>query len=269
MFVAVDIGGTNARVATYHQADPYSMVSRHQFKITGDFHQDLYELVTLIVTVLDGTAPTGIGLGIAGALDEERSRVVAAGNLAHWVGQPFKTELEQRFEVPVTVGNDAYVNVLAELVFAEAPDDVLGITWGSGVGGCFGRTAAEPGHVIVDPQADNPECGCGRRGCLESFAGGAKIEQKWGLTHAGEMNEEQLTEVVEAMAQGLASILCAHPAPTVIFAGGVATKQPGWIDRIHARTAEVYGMGAMPEFRPATYGEDTGLAGALALLADQ
>lgn len=271
MFIAIDIGGTNGRVVPYATtSSPDGLLPPVRFKTSGDYETDLMRLFEAIedCQVDSEDSIEAIGLGIAGALSEDNSQVVAAGNLKHWVLRPFKNQLESQFQAPVTLGNDAYVNVLAELVYGSAPDDVLGITWGSGLGGCHGRTPAEPGHVIVDPRADNPPCGCPRSGCLESFVGGAKIEQKYGVDHAGLIDQDQLTEVIEAMADGLTSVLYAHPAPLVIFAGGVANKQPGWVKRIHDRLAQDYMLDPVPEFRIATFGENTGLVGALALLAD-
>lgn len=271
MFVAIDIGGTNCRVAAYDSvnANPRRWIDSSTFKMTGDYKEELAKLIEAIDDCKD-ISIEGIGIAIAGALNADQSEVVAAGNLSHWIGQRFRAELEEEFNVDVTVGNDAYCNTLAELTFAGASEQTLGITWGSGVGGCFGRVPAEPGHVIVDPSVSgNPVCGCGRIGCMESFAGGSKIEQKYGVKHAGLITPRQQDRVINAMASGLTSILCAHPAQRVIFSGWIACHQPDWVGEIYERVRSQYKMGVIPTFHVATFREHTGLVGALALLTDQ
>jgi glucokinase len=62
---------------------------------------------------------------------------------------------------------------------------VLGVFWGTGVGGGLilngqrwtGRgAAAEIGHVVV--VIDGLPCGCGRKGCMEAYAGRGRMEER-------------------------------------------------------------------------------------------
>lgn len=131
----------------------------------------------------------GVGVGAPGVSD------VAAGTLAHarnvvadWDAPfPLVARLATRVGAPVTLGNDVQVAVQAEVVLGAGRglSSLLGVWWGTGVGGGVvlggevwrGRGAAgELGHTLV--KRGGPRCGCGRRGCLEAYAGRASMERR-------------------------------------------------------------------------------------------
>ncbi|HNV69458.1 MAG TPA: ROK family protein, partial [Candidatus Ozemobacteraceae bacterium] len=84
------------------------------------------------------------------------------------------------FGCPVFVGNDVDVGTFGEYSFGAGKGGrcVLGVFPGTGIGGgCVyegnllrGKTGSilEIGHIQV--QRDGPQCGCGRRGCIEAIA---------------------------------------------------------------------------------------------------
>ena len=85
------------------------------------------------------------------------------------------------------LGNDVQVATDAEFQLGAARDfdSVLGVFWGTGVGGGLvldgkpwvGRgSAGEIGHVVV--RRDGARCPCGRRGCMEAYAGRAAMEAR-------------------------------------------------------------------------------------------
>ena len=125
-----------------------------------------------------------VGAGIAGLVDT--SGVLRLGpNLPGVVEFPFRTELEARLGVPVTVDNDATCAMWAEHErgAARGTTEAVLVTLGTGIGGgqvTGGRLqrgangfAGEPGHMVVDP--NGPLCPCGRRGCWERFASGSGL----------------------------------------------------------------------------------------------
>jgi glucokinase len=122
-----------------------------------------------------------VGIGAAGFVDEERSSVLFAPNLA-WRDEPLQKEVEARIGVPVIVENDANAAVWAETILgaARGQDHVMLVAVGTGIGAGIvingqlyrGRwgIAGEPGHYRVVP--DGRLCGCGNRGCWEQYASG-------------------------------------------------------------------------------------------------
>ncbi len=128
----------------------------------------------------------GVGVGSPGQIDHDAGTVSHAGNLPDWLGTvavagPMRTALG----VPIELANDVQVGVLAEsqLGAGRPYTSMLGVFCGTGVGGgivvndqlWLGRGAAgEVGHMVVEP--DGAPCPCGRRGCLEAYAGRAAME---------------------------------------------------------------------------------------------
>lgn len=125
-------------------------------------------------------SPTAVGGGIPGVIHEGEALTVP--NLPGWNDQiDLASELRRQLRVSVSLGNDVNVGLLGEWVAGAAHDveTVLGVWMGTGVGAGLildGRpfngsrgAAGELGHVIVRP--GGALCSCGRRGCVEAYAG--------------------------------------------------------------------------------------------------
>jgi len=108
-------------------------------------------------------------------------------------GREVGHELEAALGCPVTLGNDVQVATDAEFALGAGRryDSLLGVFWGTGVGGGLvldrrpwvGRGAAgEIGHIVVNRHG--AQCPCGRRGCLEAYAGRGPMEQRAREAHA-------------------------------------------------------------------------------------
>ncbi|MGH2982634.1 MAG: ROK family protein [Solirubrobacterales bacterium] len=130
----------------------------------------------------------GAGVGSPGDADEETGVVSDARNLPGWNRSfPLGAYLADQLGVPVSVGNDVQVAVQGEFELGAAKefDTTLGVWWGTGVGGglildgkpWLGRgAAAEIGHLVV--KRGGARCTCGRRGCMEAYAGRMAMELK-------------------------------------------------------------------------------------------
>ena len=112
--------------------------------------------------------------------------VTSARNLPGWDGTfALASALEDALGAKVKLGNDVQVATDAEFKLgAGRPyDSLLGVFWGTGVGGGVvldgkpwpGRGGAgEIGHMVVE--MGGARCTCGRRGCMEAYAGRAAME---------------------------------------------------------------------------------------------
>jgi glucokinase len=135
----------------------------------------------------------GVGVGSPGDVDAEKGTVTSARNLPGWEGSfPLADELSRALGTRVALGNDVQVATDAEaLLGAGRPyPSLLGVFWGTGVGGGIvldgrpwvGRGAAgEIGHVVV--KRDGARCTCGRRGCMEAYAGRGSMELRARAKH--------------------------------------------------------------------------------------
>jgi glucokinase len=134
------------------------------------------------------SALAGIGVGSPGDVDERAGTVGNARNLPDWMGTfELAAVLKDKLGATVHVGNDVQVATQAEFELgAGRPyDSLLGVMWGTGVGGglilngkpWLGRGGAgEIGHMVV--KRNGAHCPCGRRGCMEAYAGRAAMEAR-------------------------------------------------------------------------------------------
>ncbi len=146
----------------------------------------------------------GVGVGSPGDVDSAAGSVARAGNLPDWE-KPFAlaAELSRRLDgVEVALGNDVSVATWAEFELGAGRPyrSLLGVFWGTGVGGGLvldgapwhGRGAAgEIGHTVV--RREGARCPCGRRGCVEAYAGRRAMEQRARRRHDEGVETELFT----------------------------------------------------------------------------
>lgn len=149
-----------------------------------------------------GGRVVGVGVSVPGVIRQADGCVRFAPNLG-WVDEPFGELLSGGVDLPVHVGNDADLGVLAEHLrgVARGYDDVVFIAGEVGVGGGLivgghpllgaGGYAGEVGHMTVRPQGR--ACRCGARGCWETEIGSSAIARAMGL------REVSTGEVIQAL----------------------------------------------------------------------
>ena len=136
-----------------------------------------------------------VGVGSPGTVDAAAGTVSSAKNLPGWTGTyPLAKQLRKRLGTGVALGNDVQVATDAEAALGAGRDhdSMLGVFWGTGVGGglvlggrpWLGRGGAgEIGHVVV--KVGGAQCPCGRRGCMEAYAGRNALER-----HARDLHDK-------------------------------------------------------------------------------
>ena len=145
--------------------------------------QILEEIEALVQALLTRTERSlsdvsAIGVGMSGLVDHETGVVLWSPHLSIR-NLALKAVIEERFNLPALIDNDANVLTLAELWFGvgRAMSDFVVVTIEHGVGmgvvlnnrlfrGSRGM-GLELGHTKV--QLDGALCRCGRRGCLEAY----------------------------------------------------------------------------------------------------
>lgn len=253
----------------------------------------------------------GVGVGSPGAVDAKAGVVAEAKNLPGWdEPYPMADALSEMTGVPTRLANDVDVGVQAEFKLGAGKDasSLLGVWWGTGVGGGIvldgepwtGRGAAgEIGHVVV--KKDGARCPCGRRGCMEAYAGRKAMEAKARkLVEQGEKTDlfkimekkgksrlqsgiwaralgredrvavKLLDRAVEAMGAGVASAVNVLDVETVVIGGGLGTRlgEP-YVERIReAMMPHLFVSDRPPAVLPAQLGDLGGAIGAALLVED-
>lgn len=178
--IGVDVGGT--KVAAGAVDERGKIVEKVKRATPAARPDDTADVIADVVLELQGRHDvSAVGIGAAGFVDETRSTVLFAPNLA-WRDEQVKKRVEERIGRPVVVENDANAALWAEAKLGAARDQqhAMLITVGTGIGGAImidGKlyrghwgVAGEPGHYRVVP--DGRLCGCGNRGCWEQYASG-------------------------------------------------------------------------------------------------
>ncbi|MDP8968842.1 MAG: ROK family protein, partial [Actinomycetota bacterium] len=129
-----------------------------------------------------------VGVGSPGTVDAAQGSISNAKNLPDWAGTyALAANLAEKLGAAVALGNDVQVATDAEAALGagRGHSSMLGVYWGTGVGGgivldgrpWIGRGGAgEIGHVVV--QVGGARCPCGRRGCVEAYAGRNALERR-------------------------------------------------------------------------------------------
>ena len=180
--IGVDVGGTKIAAGV---VDGHGTILRTARRPTPRHDPsavlaEVADVVNELQAGVDGTV-IGVGVGVAGGVDESRSLVYFAPNLA-WTHVPVRTVLEAATGLACVVENDGAAAAWAETRFGAGVglEHVVMVTVGTGIGGGIvvdGRVlrgahgvAAEIGHLNAVP--NGRLCGCGRTGCWEQYASG-------------------------------------------------------------------------------------------------
>jgi len=120
-----------------------------------------------------------IGIGIAAPCANYHTGTVENSSNLNWVKVPVVEIAERYWDVPIVITNDANASAIGELKYGKAKElkNFIQITLGLGLGSgivtegnlLYGTDgfAGEIGHTIFE--RNGRQCGCGRRGCLETY----------------------------------------------------------------------------------------------------
>lgn len=183
-YLGIDIGGTNIRYGLV--TDEGKVLSDSHFSVFSErgLEAVLNDLTSHLTRFLDSLPadlkPEGVGVGAAGRILPEQGLIVSSPNLPGWKNVPLADLLQKALDLEVRLENDVNVYALGEWLAGagHGRENLVVLTLGTGVGGglilnnrlwtgSFG-TAAEIGHMVVEP--GGPPCKCGGRGCLETYA---------------------------------------------------------------------------------------------------
>ncbi len=102
---------------------------------------------------------------------------------------PLADIFHQHTSLPVIVTNDANAAAVGEMIYggAKGMKNFVVITLGTGLGSGFvvdGKLvyghdgfAGEIGHTAIRPGSSNRECGCGKKGCLETYVSATGLKR--------------------------------------------------------------------------------------------
>jgi len=189
--LGVDLGGTQIRAAL---VDMSGQIRTRSNALTQaeEGQEAVLDRIFQCVAQAMGSTPKdqirGIGIGAPGPLNPWTGVVEEAANLPGWHDVPLAHMVEERFELPTLLGNDANVAALAKRRFGagQGTANLIYMTVSTGIGGGIivdgelllgaAGLAGEVGHQTID--VNGPPCNCGNTGCLEVLAAGPAIARR-------------------------------------------------------------------------------------------
>jgi glucokinase len=266
----IDLGGTKIQAAIVDSGGTVLGEARRATPTSGGPADVADEMAAALREAaeqagVETAALDGVGVGSPGDADEKTGVVSGARNLPGWDGSfPLAEKLKKALGTEVRVGNDVQVATEAEFHLGAGREfqSLIGVFWGTGVGGglilggrpWLGRGAAgEIGHMVI--QRGGAKCPCGRRGCVEAYAGRLAMEAEarrqqeegrktdlfklmekhekprltsgiWerAIEHGDELAESLIARAIEALGTGIASAVNLIDPEAVILGGGLGIR---------------------------------------------
>ncbi len=261
LVLGIDIGGTNTVLGIVDRRGQIlerAAMATSEFSSVAAYIEALRLKATALMEAVGRQRIIGCGVGAPNG-NYYTGEIVDAANLP-WKGIiPLANLLKDAFHLPVRLTNDANAAALGEMLYGAGKGlkDFVVVTLGTGVGSGFvvngsvmyghDGFAGELGHITVEP--GGRQCGCGRRGCLETYASAtgvvftarewmAKTETDSVLRKHGdaitakqvqaaavdgdEMARSILTYTGEILGAALANVVAITSPAAIIFFGGLA-----------------------------------------------
>jgi predicted NBD/HSP70 family sugar kinase len=209
---------------------------------------------------------------------DDHGVILTAPNFG-WAGFDLQGALRDALGLPVLVANDANAAVLAEYTFGGAPDDVLLVKVGRGVGSgllAAGQpmrgsrfAAGEIGHVTVGTDG-GPRCACGKVGCLEAWLSVPSLSSRLAGASSTAGREGILRDAGERLGIALAPVVGALDVSEIVLSGphellgGSLTDQT--VETLRARTLAPSNDDEGVRVRMTTQGQDIVLRGAAVMV---
>lgn len=285
--VAIDIGGTNTRVALADEE--LNIIERKQFATDSENPDVTLGKIAEVIKSFDCDI-VGAGMSCPGPLDLINGKILTPPNLkGQWHNLKVAEELSKLINKPVYLENDANLAGLAEAVVGEGKDynyvQFFTVSTGLGAGFVINKEIYHGAHGFGNEVAncvmmkDGPSHGSIIPGGIEAISSGTAITSravKAGLDvkHAGEVNDlakagnEVAKQIMNDAKEYLANfigVVYGYADPEIVILGGsVALKIDGFVEEVEALAKErVYEiMKPYVKVRKSTLNEDSGLIGA-------
>ncbi|MFB9758381.1 ROK family transcriptional regulator [Ectobacillus funiculus] len=185
------------------------VITKNEKYINVSFEDTLNRVKSVISSLIDAVPPSpygivGIGIGAPGVVNKEGD-ILLAPNLG-WKNVSLTAELENMFNVPVIVENEANAGAYGEKKFGigQPFDDLIYVSAGIGIGtgiiingelykGINGYSG-EFGHMTIDK--NGMQCRCGNKGCWELYASEQSLLSKANEMNLGITNDVNLGEIL-------------------------------------------------------------------------
>ena len=312
--IGIDVGGTAIKLGSIDGVGTIrasETLATHAERGPENAVTAIAEAVARLVseTGLGLDAVAGVGIGAPGPADYSKGMLCSPANLPGWDDFPLRDRIAERLGLSTAFDNDANLAALGEWWTGAGcdVDNLVMLTLGTGVGSGiilngkvfrgFHENGAELGHMIV--AQDGRACGCGQRGCLESYGSAnaaAEMAREAARKHPGsylqrtlergaELTAEDLVEAVrsgdeaagdvwdcvcKSLAVACVNIQHVLNVELILLGGGMADAGAILLDSVRGHFAEQSWTLAkdQPRIELAKLGNDAGIVGGAKLAFD-
>ena len=156
--IGIDLGGTHVRAGVV-AGDRLAEIVSERIPSSGTVEEVLNVIYELVDPLVDSDV-RAIGIGVPSVVDIENGIVYDVQNIPSWKKVELKKLMEERYQLPVSVNNDANCFALGEKYFGKGKKfhSMIGLTIGTGLGA---------GIIINDKLYAGVNCGAGEFGNVE------------------------------------------------------------------------------------------------------
>jgi glucokinase len=191
LVVGVDIGGTKVAVGLVSSRGQILHAGRAAMVTRGSAEQGFRSVLNALDAVMPHARAAqvrAIGVCAPGWVESERGVLLSATNLPCWTNFPLAQKIEKHYGLPTRLTNDASAAALAEAKWGAGAkyESIFYVSLGTGIGTAIVREgeiyhgrpggSCEGGHMSIN--FNGPLCGCGKRGCVETYASGTAISTR-------------------------------------------------------------------------------------------
>lgn len=241
--IGIDIGATKTHIGIVKDAQ---VVDEIKYPTRAQAPKD--DIIEDLIAHINTFAKYGfesIGIGVPGLVDDKSGIVYDLTNIPSWQEVPLKDRLEEHFQVPVRVTNDANMFALGEKTHGAGKeyDNLVGITLGSGFGAglvidgkMYSGTLSSAGEMADIPYLDKT---------IEDYCSGKFFRQKYNLegmelsklAAAGDKNAQRIFYEFGTHVGAAIRIIMNILSPQAVFLGGSVSKsfslfEQGMLDKL-------------------------------------
>lgn len=266
MFLSIDIGGTNTRVALSKNGK--SIDKKVKYETPKKYDDGIDLLVETVEELTGGKVPRVVTLAAASPIDYEKGAMNKPPNLPGYRGHSIRKELEIKLRTKVYLENDAAIGALGES--SKKPrSKILGyLTLSTGIGGArivngkidYHALPYEPGHQILDSKGRFWP-GCGQKGCFEALGSGTAFAITYGVKPEFCEDVRIWEEHAETVSQGLVNVIALWTPDTLVIGGSLVKAGSKFTKPLIEKTKEKITLYKCPKIEISKMGDDNVLLG--------
>lgn len=288
--VGIEAGGTKFFVSLGDQAG--NILQRQRVDTTTP-DETMPQVLAIMSEYAADAGFDAIGIGCFGPLDPNPEspsygKITSTPKLT-WRDYPIVQAVQAQFSQPIAFDTDVNAALLCESRWGQGRDakDMIYITVGTGIGAgvlvngqlLHGTHHTEIGHMRVPRQAEDTYAGCCpyHRDCLEGLASGPSIKERWQVNSALDLpaNHPAWKLQINYLSDLLHNLIISFMPEKIVMGGGVMKQQQLFAGLHQQVAASLNGYiehcsesHLASVIVPASFGDNTGAKGALALALD-